>query len=97
MAPKQQKPILPTSPTVDDAKRHLRSLVRWVGPGFHPDTDFHDYVLTDTGERSYEPSAADALNADLNSAVRILEAAGIDPCAVAMPVQRRLLLAICVR
>jgi hypothetical protein len=94
MAANEQQPLLPSDPTIDDCKRHIRELVRWVGPGFHPDTDFHDYVIADTGRRSYDPADADALNADLDRAVELLDAAAIDPCAIGLPVQRRLLRAM---
>jgi len=91
------RPILPRNATIEDAKEHIRALVRWVGPGFHPDTDFHAYVVADTGVRSYEPLTADGLNADLDRATAILTTAGIDPCAIGFPVQRRLLRAMGVR
>jgi len=85
------RPTLPPEATVDEARRYIRALVRWVGTGFHPDTDFHDYVRGDSGQRSFEARDADALNADLDRAIRAMNAAGIDPVEIALPVQRRLL------
>jgi len=45
----------------------------------------------DTRRQTFAPDEANALNGDLDRAIAALNAAGIDPCEVALPVQRRLL------
>lgn len=72
------------------AKRCVRELVRAIGPGFHPDTQFGDYVQGD-GNALFEPDVADRFDTDFEQVLTILEAAGVDPCEVGLPIQRRLL------
>ena len=84
------RPLLPKSPTNRDCIRHVQRLVRWIGPGFHPDTEFQEYV-DEEGERLFDCATCAALEADLSRAWATLDAAGIGIYAVAAPVQRRML------
>jgi hypothetical protein len=83
-------PTLGTSPTLNDAKRFVRVLTRWIGPGFHPDTDMSDYLAGD-GTKTFTASQSASLNCDLDRARTVLDDAAIDICSVALPVQRRIL------
>ena len=85
------EPTLPEPATGHDAVRYVRSLVWWIGPGFHPDNDFHEYINVNTDELLFSPSQADRLNKEFGRAAEILDAAGVDVCAVAFPVQYRML------
>ena len=85
------RPIFPVVLSVKSAVKYIRELTRWVGPGFHPDTDFYDYVRRD-GQRSYSDQDADELNSELESAASMLEFHGFDPCSVGLPVQRKMIL-----
>lgn len=78
--------------SLQGAKPQLRNLVRTVGTGFHPDTRFEEYVYTnEPTRRLFSSDEVTELNATLDDCVAILEAEGIDPCAVALPVQRAML------
>jgi hypothetical protein len=66
-------------------------MVRYIGPGFHPDSDFCDYVSED-GKRLFTAAQCKAFERDLRRSWVALESAGIEIYAVALPVQRRLLL-----
>jgi len=85
------EPILPETATANDAIRYVRALVRWIGPGFHPDEDFHGYVNLDTDRPLFESDQATRLNRELDRAVALLDAVGVDPCYVGVRVQHRLL------
>jgi hypothetical protein len=85
------RPVFPSVLTAKTAAQFVRELTRWVGPGFHPETDFHEYVSGD-GSRSYSSQVADELNAEFESAASMLEAHGIDPCEIGLPEQRKLIL-----
>ncbi len=87
---KMERPHLSDSPGLGEVIRFVEDLTRWIGPGFHPDTDMADYV-TDAGEQSFSATVANGLNRDLCQARDTLEAASIDICAIALPVQRSLL------
>lgn len=76
--------------TPSGAKRFIRTLVRQIGPGFHPDTPMSTYVRSDN-RRLFLRRDAVQFDDALATAYEILERVGIDPCAVALPVQRRLL------
>jgi hypothetical protein len=71
------------------AKRCIRELVRAIGPGFHPDTRFDEYVDS-SGAALFAADMAARLDAGFELLLSTLESAGIDPCAVALPTQRRL-------
>lgn len=87
---KVSRPVFPIVLSDESAATYIRELTGWVGPGFHPDTDFRDYV-SENGTRSYSNKEADELNSELAAAASMLERSGIDPCEVALPVQRRLI------
>jgi hypothetical protein len=72
------------------AKRSIRDLVRAIGPGFHPDTRFDKYVDS-TGAAIYAADVAANLDDSFELLLSTLESAGIDPCEVALPVQKSLL------
>lgn len=55
----------------------LRHCVLRLGLGFHPDTDFHDYVNAN-GKRTYPIPAANMLNNQLLDVFERFEARGID-------------------
>lgn len=84
----QDEPHLADQASRHQAEGFVRSLVRWVGPGFHPDTDFNDYAIVDAGTRSFTPSQASRLNAELDRAFAVL---GDDLYDIAAPVQHALL------
>lgn len=86
------RPKFPAGLTVKSAIRYLRDLARWVGPGFHPDTDFHDYINIDTGERSYTCKCANELKAELKAVLSLLEIHRIDPCRIGLTIQRMMIL-----
>ena len=85
------RPIFPVVLSVKSAVKYIRELTRWVGPGFHPDEDFHDYVKHD-GQRSYSDQEANELNSELEAAASMLEFHGIEPCRIGLTVQRKTLL-----
>ena len=87
----QHEPKLPGQPSRLEAEEFIRSLVRWAGPGFHPDTDFNDYVTADAGIRSYPVAQADRLNSALDRAIAVLGRGDEDVYDIAAPVQRALL------
>lgn len=86
-----QMPLLPSNPSVRDSSEYIRKLTRWVGAGFHPHTPFSEYVRPD-GSRSFDSATCAKLQGDLAIAAATLDGAGIDVCAVALPVQRAILL-----
>jgi hypothetical protein len=72
------------------AKRCIKELARAVGPGFHPDTRFDEYVDS-SGAAIFAADVAARLDDGFELLLATLDSAGIDPCEVALPVQRRLL------
>lgn len=72
------------------AKRCIRELVRAIGPGFHPDTQFGEYV-DPSGTAIFAADVAARLDDGFELLLSTLEFAGIDPCEIALPVQRRML------
>ena len=87
----REPPRLPENAGVKEAAKWVSSIVRFIGPGFHPDERFNSYIDPYSGERSFTPELCNQLQHDLDRARSILDAAGIDICDVALPVQRRLL------
>lgn len=85
------RPSLSKSPTVTEAKQFVRTLIRWIGAGFHPDTDMADYVMDD-GSKCFSPRLAAELNCDLYLVWGVLESESIDIYALSLPVQRQILL-----
>ena len=85
------EPVLPKNADATDAVRFVRAIVNWIGAGFHPDGDFHDYVNVDTGKHILGIDQATRLNRELDRAVTLLDGAGVDVCDVAIRVQHRVL------
>ncbi|RPI61963.1 MAG: hypothetical protein EHM48_04850 [Planctomycetaceae bacterium] len=77
--------------TAVQAAQWLRELVRFVGPGFHPDTPFSDYVNTAGGSPSFTAAQCEVLELGLKQAWTILSNAGVDVYAAALTAQRRML------
>src|SRR4051794_13628156 len=84
-------PKLPLKADVDSANTYVGRLVRSIGPGWHPEDAQDSYVDVDTGAPLLAEQQARTLSEDLARANAILDAAGVDICAVALPVQRRIL------
>jgi hypothetical protein len=89
--PTINRPEFPAVLSVKSAAQYIRDLTRWVGPGFHPDTDFREYYF-DTNMRSYTDIEADILNSELEIVRGFLELQNIDTCEIGLPIQRKLLL-----
>lgn len=85
------EPVLPRKADGSDAVRYVRALVRWVGPGFHPDEDFHNYVNAETGRHSFGIEQATRLNSELARAIDLLDSVDVEVYGVAIRVQHRLL------
>ena len=88
---KLQEPNLVDTPSKTDVALFVRALVQWVGPGFHPDTDFNDYVKGETNVPSYSKKQASRLNAKLDRAIAVLSDGEEDVYDIAAPVQHALL------
>lgn len=83
-------PTLPIPADAKDAIVWLRQITKWIGPGFHPDTDSLDYVLED-GSQVFSASEGVRFDLDLYRSFLLLDAEGKNPYDVAIKVQRRLL------
>lgn len=64
----------------------------WIGLGFHPEEPVCNLVDTETGRPSFSAFDAERIDRQLDTVCGYLDCIGIDPCAVATPVQRRMLL-----
>lgn len=60
-------PTLAYGASKADCREYVRTLVRLIGVGFHPDTAAADYVGPD-GARTFTDSQADALQRSLDRA-----------------------------
>ena len=87
----QDEPYLGNEPTRNEAEEFVRSLVRWIGPGFHPDSDFNDYVVSESGAPLFPPAQASRLNEKLDRTISVLGDGGEDVYDIAAPVQYALL------
>jgi hypothetical protein len=85
-------PDLAHEATARDAIRWVRNLVRFIGPGFHPDSAFEDYVMDD-GTLCFTPDQCVILERALAQAWKLLDEAGLEIYRIALTVQRRMLLA----
>ena len=81
---------LPAGPELSQAVAWVKDLVRFVGPGFHPDTPFEEYNTLD-GAPSFTPRQCAIMKTGLQRAWSVLDAARKDLYAVAFRVQRNLL------
>jgi hypothetical protein len=70
---KHKLPSLHGSPSRRHASRWIRAIVRYIGPGFHPDTHPAQYIDQD-GNRVFEPAQANVLACDLDCARLVLGA-----------------------
>src|SRR5450432_1827674 len=85
------EPVLPRTADANDAVRYVRGLVWWIGPGFHPDEDFHEYVNNGTGKHLFGIDQANRLNKELERAIGILNGVDVEVYDVAIRVQQRML------
>lgn len=76
--------------TLPSAQECFRQLVITIGPGFHPDTRLDDYVHPD-GSTLFTDSEIASLTPGFEQLLDLLDDSGVDPCEIALPVQRRLL------
>lgn len=83
-------PKLPQDPTPSDCVAWLRAATKHIGAGFHPDDRPHDYRALN-GEPLFGVLHAAEVEHELMTCRKVLESSGIDPCAIAIKVQRRLL------
>ena len=74
-----------------DAVAYVRKLVRAIGPGFHPDERFANYVTVKDGMPVFTADECLRLETALRRAWRILDSAGVDIYAVGLREQRRVL------
>lgn len=82
--------LLPVEATSVEVAAWVRRLVRFIGPCFHPDQDFEQYLRGD-GQRLFAPVECDRLAKNLKRAWVIFDHAGVDLYGIALPVQRRML------
>lgn len=61
-----------------DVRSVLRVFAKRIGRGFHPDTDFKDYVRRDTGEPSLTPAMAYVWNGYMDACFGACERDGAD-------------------
>jgi len=87
----QCEPVLGANPDASEAREYVESLVRWIGPGFHPDSDFADYVHAKTGSILFTATQAAHLNWSLERAIEVLQHQDDDVYDIALPIQRAML------
>lgn len=80
---------LPANATIAQAKTWIRRMVRYVGPGFHPDTPFDGYVTSDD-KPLFTPEQCAQNENSLSAAWTIFDRSGVDIYAIGLSVQRRL-------
>jgi hypothetical protein len=85
-----RRPHLSKTPSTKECVAYVEALTRWIGPGFHPDTCFREYVDGD-GKKILTAATCRELEEDLGRARDGLRQAGIEIYAVALPVQRLLI------
>lgn len=90
MKKQEMPPRLSHTANAEIAAEWVRDLVRFIGPGFHPDSRFSDYV-TDHGRRCFTPKESRFPEGEMKLTCEILEQAGIEIYAVALPVQHQML------
>lgn len=78
------------NPSVDSAKRCMTDLTETIGPGFHPDTPFSDYI-DENWSPLFEVERSEYLDRALDEVMSILRYFEVDSYDVANEVQRRLL------
>jgi len=68
------------------ATKFIEWCVREIGPGFHPDTPFSDYVLIGTNERAFDGDEVAHLNDLLDRAFEF-----VDPYEIGLSEQQNAL------
>jgi hypothetical protein len=65
--------------TLEQAKQFLRDEIKYLGGGFHPDTDFHNYIdVRNPSVTLYSDKNADKMNANMELAFDLFDAANED-------------------
>jgi len=66
--------------SIQDLRKFLAQVIVGdnLGAGFHPDSDFHDYVHVSNGDKTYLPSEADHLNVTIGDAFDFCNTNGLD-------------------
>jgi hypothetical protein len=82
--------IVPKGASAVTAAAWLQRLVRYIGPGFHCDTRFKDYVTGD-GAMCFTRAASRSLARGQVRVSKILGEAGIDEYSIALREVRRML------
>lgn len=75
---------------LSDVRSILRMFIKKIGLGFHPDTDFNDYVCRDTGEPSLTLAMAYVWNDYLDACFGACEREGVDIYEESMNIAREL-------
>lgn len=86
----QAYPKLPPESSAKDAVIWIRSITKWLGPGFHPDTPGDDYIR-DHWSRTFTDAQAARYDQDMTHCFELLADEDRNPYDVAIKVQRRLL------
>ncbi len=74
--------------TRNDAEAWYFQLIRFIGAGFHPDTDAADYIDLQTGKQLFSKKQADEINNNLDVVFDIIP----DPYKLGLPVVQDLFL-----
>lgn len=80
-----------TPMTPEQAEDTIDRLIKTVGYGFHLDTEFADYVNTNTGQASFSVAEAKQYQTELDAAIEALESDGQDPHEVAEDLYHQIL------
>jgi hypothetical protein len=64
--------------TVKDVEKFFRYLVDVRRVNFHPDTDFAEYVSSDTGSKTFTDREVNYYNSLMNACFEICTQAGVD-------------------
>lgn len=84
------KLALKSNPGLDDARFFVQQLVRLIGPGFHLDTKFEEYV-DENGEILFGLEDAQTLNLDLVKAMDVFDKNEADGYSIGLDEQREVL------
>ena len=74
--------------TRNDAEEWYFQLIRYIGAGFHPDTDATDYIDLQTGKLLFTKKQAEEINSSLDVVFDTIP----DPYKLGLPVVQDLLL-----
>lgn len=80
-------------PTAKECALHgvteeLKKMTQDVGIGFHPDTDFNDYISVYTGKRLFFKKTAKVLNARLQECFDLANKYELDVYEIALSVRK---------